>query len=117
MNGAGRWRDACVTRARTVAAGVRLIELAVRDIPPFMPGAQTRIVVDRGYMVIIGMFPCLPVEPGYVRVIVRERGDHASRFMWALVEGARVRLTKPERQARRHGAPQGRIGRWTETAR
>ena len=117
MNGTGRWRDACVTRARTVAAGVRLIELAVRDIPPFMPGAQTRIVVDRGDMAIIGIFPCLPVEPGYVRVIVRERGDHASRFMWALVEGARVRLTKPERQARRHGAGRERIGRRTETAR
>jgi hypothetical protein len=110
MSASGRWREGCVTRARTVAAGIRLIEFAVEGAPSFTPGSYTSIVVDRGGVAAMSAFACLPVEAGYVRVLARERDDCASRFMWALVEGARVRLTKPERR-RWRGRAGNRPGR------
>lgn len=87
---AGGWRMACVTRARTVAAGVRFVEFALSGAPVAPePGATVDIVAGpRG---AIQTFACLPAEPGSLRILVPRGDTAAARFMWALVEGAHVR--------------------------
>ena len=84
------WRMACVTRARTVAGGVRFVEFALSGAPVALEtGATVDIVVGpRGAM---HTFACLPTEPGSLRVLVPRGATAASRFMWALVEGAHIR--------------------------
>ncbi len=84
------WRMACVTRARTVAGGVRFVEFALSGAPVALEtGATVDIVVGpRGAM---HTFACLPAEPGSLRVLVPRGATAASRFMWALVEGAHIR--------------------------
>lgn len=86
----GDWRMACVTRARTVAAGVRFIEFALSGAPVALEtGATADLVVGpRGG---VHTFACLPAEPGSLRILVPRASTAAARFMWALVEGAHVR--------------------------
>lgn len=90
----GDWRMACVTRARTVAAGVRFIEFALSGAPVALEaGATVDIVVGpRG---AVHTFACLPAEPGSLRILVPRGDTAAARFMWALVEGAHVRGRLP----------------------
>lgn len=88
-NGSG-WRTACVTRARTIAAGVRFVEFALSGAPVAPePGATIDIVA--GPHGAIHTFACLPAEPGSLRILVPRGDTAAARFMWALVEGAHVR--------------------------
>ncbi len=101
----GDWRMACVTRARTVAGGVRFVEFALSGAPVALEvGATVDIVIGpRG---AIHTFACLPAEPGSLRVLVPRSATAAARFMWALVEGAHMRgrlsgLSQPE-PVRRH---------------
>ncbi len=86
----GDWRMACVTRARTVAGGVRFVEFALSGAPILLEaGATVDIVIGpRG---AIHTFACLPAEPGSLRVLVPRGATAAARFMWALVEGAHMR--------------------------
>jgi len=81
---------ACVTRARTVAGGVRFVEFALSGAPVALEtGATVDIIVGpRGAM---HTFACLPAEPGSLRVLVPRGATAAARFMWALVEGAHIR--------------------------
>ncbi len=94
------WRMACVTRARTVAAGVRFVEFALSGAPVALEaGATVDLVVGpRG---AVHVFACLPAEPGSLRVLVPRGHTAASRFMWALVEGAHTRA-----RLSRMGGPQ-----------
>lgn len=84
------WRMACVTRARTVAGGVRFVEFALSGAPVALEaGATVDIIVGpRG---AVHTFACLPAEPGSLRVLVPRGASTAARFMWALVEGANIR--------------------------
>lgn len=109
-NGDG-WRMACVTRARTIAAGVRFVEFALSGAPAAPePGATVDIVA--GQHGAIHTFACLPAEPGSLRVLVPRGDTAAARFMWALVEGAQVRgrlsgLHEPRPAGRRAPAMRG----------
>lgn len=99
MKGKHAWRDGIVTRTERIAEGVRLIELAVTgEIPPFEPGCHTTIEVDIGGNKAERSYTCIPATHGTIRVAVKshEKSRGGSRFMWALKEGARVRLTSPE---------------------
>lgn len=84
------WRMACVTRARTVAGGVRFVEFALSGAPVALEtGATVDIIVGpRG---AVHTFACLPAEPGSLRVLVPRGATTAARFMWALVEGANIK--------------------------
>lgn len=91
------WRNACVVRAQTSADGVRTVEFAVEGpLPAFVPGACTCIQVDLGGAIAVRSYVCLPAGHGHVRVAVRDNGrGGGARYMWTLIEGARVRLTAP----------------------
>lgn len=98
----GDWRMACVTRARTVAGGVRFVEFALSGSPVALgPGATVDIVV--GAPGAVRTFACLPAEPGTLRILVPRDDSAASRFMWALVEGAHVRGRLSAREPRPAG--------------
>jgi hypothetical protein len=95
------WRNACVVRARTIAANLRLIEFAVEGaLPAFGSNARTRVrAIDAG-AVTAGSHICVNVGEGRMRVLVAAAdSDPAARFMWSLIEGARVRLTVPAASA------------------
>lgn len=81
---------ACVTRARTVAGGVRFVEFVLSGAPVALGAGATADLVagPRGG---IHTFACLPAEPGTLRILVPRGSAAASRFMWALIEGAYVR--------------------------
>lgn len=81
---------ACVTRARTVAGGVRFVEFVLSGAPVALGAGATADLVagPRGG---IHTFACLPAEPGTLRILVPRDPAAASRFMWALVEGAHLK--------------------------
>jgi hypothetical protein len=91
------WRRACVVRARTVAADVRLLDLAVEPTCPDLdPGAVIDVVVDDGGIVSVHGHPSMPIGPGLMRISIRRglpEGRHGLRFLWSLVEGAQVKFT------------------------
>jgi hypothetical protein len=91
------WRLACVTRARTVAGGVRFIEFAVSGAAfGFEAGSTVEVLVESGGISSIHAYACLPAGPNMLRLLVpRGRSSADARFMWALIEGARVRLRIP----------------------
>lgn len=91
------WRNACVVRAQTIAANLRMIEFAVEGgLSAFGQGARTRVhAVEPGFAAICSHV-CVYVGQGRMRVLVAgSEGVQGARFMWSLVEGARVRLTVP----------------------
>ena len=95
------WRNACVVRAQTIAANLRMIEFAVEGgLAAFGQGARTRVrAVEPGFAAICSHV-CVYVGQQRMRVLVAGgEGGHGARFMWSLVEGARVRLTVPSAPA------------------
>lgn len=95
------WRFGCVTRARTVAGGVRFIEFAVSGSAfGFEAGSTVEVLVESGGISSIHAYACLPAGPNMLRLLVpRGRSSADARFMWALIEGARVRLRIPAQAA------------------
>jgi hypothetical protein len=91
------WRNACVVRAQTVAANLRMIEFAVEGgLPAFRQGARTRVRAGEPDFTAICSHVCVYVGQERMRVLVAGGEDVPGvRFMWSLVEGARVRLTVP----------------------
>src|SRR5690606_9833640 len=87
------WRRACVIRAQTVAADIRLLDLAVEPAcPEFGPGALLDVIVEDAGVVSVHRHASMPIGPGLLRISVR-RGPakrHGLRFLWSLVEGATV---------------------------
>jgi len=103
------WRNACVVRARTIAADLRLIEFAVEGgLPAFGGDARTRVRPLQSGEAVAGSYVCVNVGEGRMRVLVSGAADGAARFMWSLIEGARVRLTVPQ-SSQRHCAMPVRI--------
>jgi hypothetical protein len=97
MRSGPSWRSACVVRAQTIAANLRMIEFAVEGgLSAFGHGARTRVLVPGPAVASISSHVCVYVGRGRMRVLVADaecgRGE---RFMWSLIEGARVRLTTP----------------------
>lgn len=95
------WRNACVVRAQTIAGNLRMIEIAVEGgLPAFGQGGRTRVQVNATGITSISSHVCVHVGQDRMRVLVggRERGI-GERFMWSLIEGARVRLTVPDTSA------------------
>ncbi len=98
MKGRRDWRSACVTATATIAEGVRMVEFAVEGmLPAFEPGSHLEVEVAIAGRPALRSYTCLPAPPGRLRVAV---GRHAnsrggSRFMWSLIEGARLRVTVP----------------------
>lgn len=93
------WRHAVVTRAQTISQGVRLIEFAVEgDLPAFEPGSHTtvEVVIDGGRAK--RSYTCIPCDSGRIRVAVKHHDNSrgGSRFMWSLIEGAKLRVTVPD---------------------
>jgi len=89
----GRWRLGCVTRARPVAADTRFIEIVLSGPRvTVQAGATVDILTGRG---AIHSFACLPARPGSLRILVPRGDGPAQRFMWALVEGARLEVHVP----------------------
>lgn len=104
------WRHACVVRAQTIAAGLRMVEFAVEGgLPAFGQGARTRVLAAEPGFAAICSYVCVNVGQGRMRVLVAggsdAGGSGGARFMWSLVEGARVRLTLPQTPASRTPAP------------
>jgi hypothetical protein len=91
------WRNACVVRAQTIAANLRMIEFAVEGgLPAFRQGARTRVRAGQPDFAAARSHVCVYVGDERMRVLVAGGEDvPGARFMWALVEGARVRLTVP----------------------
>ncbi len=91
------WRNACVVRAQTIAAHLRMIEFAVEGgLPAFRQGARTRVRAGQPDFSAGRSHVCVYVGQDRMRVLVAGGEDSpGARFMWALVEGARVRLTVP----------------------
>lgn len=89
------WRRACVVRAQTVAADIRLLDLAVEPAGPELgPGALLDVIVEDAGVVSIHRHASMPIGPGLLRISVR-RGPgtrHGLRFLWSLVEGATMRF-------------------------
>lgn len=93
------WLQACVTRAQTIADGVRLIEIAVEGrVAPFEPGSHTEVEVWIDGAPAIRSYTCIPAAPGRLRLAVRQHAQSrgGSRFMWSLIEGSPLRVTVPE---------------------
>lgn len=99
MGDSGHWRYACVTRAQTVARGMRVIDLAIEGPPPRLgTGSRARFAVAVGGAPAIRTFDCIPAPNGRIRVTVHspDEGEEGLRFMWSLIEGAIIRMTIPE---------------------
>lgn len=94
------WRQACVTRAQTIARDLRMIDLAIEGpLPRIRPGSRADIVVAIEGVPAIRSFHCIAAPHGRVRITVGTGDtDGALRFMWSLVEGATVRMTVPAPQ-------------------
>ena len=87
------WRLGCVTRARPVAADTRFVEIVLSGPPvSVQAGATVDILTGRG---AIHSFACLPARPGSLRILVPRAEGPAQRFMWALIEGARLKVRLP----------------------
>ncbi|NRG18555.1 oxidoreductase [Rhizobiales bacterium] len=99
MKGRREWRNAVVTRAQAIADGIRLIELSVEGgLPPFEPGSHVSVEVMVDGMPAIRSYTCVSSDAGHIRLAVK-RHEHSrggSRFMWTLIEGAKLRVTVPE---------------------
>ena len=91
------WRNACVVRAQTIAANLRMIEFAVEGgLSAFGQGARTQVCAAEPGFAAICSHVCVYVGQERMRVLVAGgEGGNGARFMWSLVEGARVRLTVP----------------------
>ncbi|MXN67176.1 2Fe-2S iron-sulfur cluster binding domain-containing protein [Stappia sp. GBMRC 2046] len=99
MKGRQEWRGAVVTRAQSIADGIRLIEFAVEGgLPPFEPGSHVSVEVMIEGAPAIRSYTCVSSDAGHIRLAVKrhENSRGGSRFMWTLVEGARLRITLPE---------------------
>jgi hypothetical protein len=97
MAGSSNWRYACVTRAQTVASGMRMIDLAIEGPPPrIAPRSSADFAVAICGVPAIRAFACIPAPNGRIRVTVDSGDDDGLRFMWSLVEGAVVRMTVPK---------------------
>jgi vanillate O-demethylase ferredoxin subunit len=97
------WRRACVTRAQTIARGVRIIDLAVDGrLPRIAPGGFADFMVAQGGAPAVRSFDCIPAPHGRVRITIGtpDHDDDGLRFMWSLVEGAAVRMRVCEETAR-----------------
>lgn len=99
-----QWRNACVVRASTIAENLRMIEFAVEGgLAAFGSDARTRVRAlcaeadgDGRTTLAAGSYVCVNVGEGRMRVLVpAPDGGAGARFMWSLIEGARVRLTVP----------------------
>jgi hypothetical protein len=101
MRGRPQWRNACVVRAQTIAANLRMIEFAVEGgLPAFGQGARTCVRAVEPGIAVICSHVCVHVGEGRMRVLVAgPEGGRGERFMWSLIEGARVRLTAPAASA------------------
>lgn len=96
MAGGATWRYACVTRAQTIAGGVRMIDLAMEGpLPRMAPRSSVDFAVAICGVPAIRAFDCIPAPNGRIRVTVESGDDDGLRFMWSLVEGAVVRMTAP----------------------
>ncbi len=90
------WRNACVIHARTIAENLRMIEFAVEGgLDRFGSDARTRVRGIDGAAFAGGSHVCINVGEGRMRVLVGAHDTPATRFMWSLIPGARVRLTVP----------------------
>ncbi|MEX0956869.1 MAG: hypothetical protein WDZ83_16860 [Rhizobiaceae bacterium] len=109
MAGSTNWRYACVTRAQTIASGMRMIDLAMDGpLPRMAPRSITDFAVAICGVPAIRAFDCIPAPNGRIRVTVGSVEDDGLRFMWSLVEGAVVRMTVPKtRFERDRAAPPG----------
>lgn len=97
MAGGTIWRYACVTRAQTIASGVRMIDLAMEgSLPRIAPRSSVDFAVAICGVPAIRAFDCIPAPNGRIRVTVGSGDDDGLRFMWSLVEGAVVRMTVPK---------------------
>ncbi len=88
------WRQAVVTRAQTIARGLRMIDLALEGrLPTLSPHSSAEIAVPTGDTAATRTFDCIPAPNGQIRVTVGSGNDEGLRFMWSLVEGAVVRMS------------------------
>lgn len=99
MKGRQEWRNAVVTRAQAIADGIRLIEFSVEgELPPFEPGSHVSVEVTIEGSPAVRSYTCVSSDAHHIRLAVK-RHEHSrggSRFMWTLVEGAKLRVTVPE---------------------
>lgn len=85
------WRWACVRRAVTMADGARLIELSVEaDGSRRAAGSLVALEAENGARG--GIHRILPSAQDGLRIAVRGVDSAEARFMWRLIEGARLRL-------------------------
>ena len=97
MAGGTNWRYACVTRAQTIASGMRMIDLAIEGpLPRIAPRSSADFAVAICGVPAIRAFDCIPAPNGRIRVTIGSGDDDGLRFMWSLVEGAVVRMTVPK---------------------
>ena len=106
------WRYACVTRAQTIARGMRMIDLAIEGpLPRIAPRSSADFAVAICGVPAIRAFDCIPAPNGRIRVTIGSGDDDGLRFMWSLVEGAVVRMTVPKTRLERDMGDRTRLSR------